>query len=340
MDKRIRVLIVDDSSLMRAAIKSILSSDTEIEVVGEACNGKEGVEKTRILKPNVITMDLKMPIMGGLEAIDEIMQNFPTPIITVSTLDKEVIVKALVVGAMDFVPVTQDIDTISEDLIEKVKIAAKVRPLKRMKIKLPGIKKEAKKKDVSKVVAIGVSTGGPQALQLLLSKLPHDFPAGILIVQHISEGFIDGLAEWLRDTSSLDIKVAKARDNLKTSTAFLAPDSYNIGVDEDGAIMLSEDTSKSTPHIPSIDIMMKSIAQSYGKDAVGVIMTGMGRDGVEGIWSIKDAGGITIAQDEETSMIFGMNKAAIDRDCVDKIVPLEKLADEIVRAVKQGDKDA
>ncbi len=335
MDKKIRVLIVDDSSLMRAAIKSILTSDAEIEVIAEACDGKEAVEKTKALKPDVITMDLKMPVMDGLEAIEKIMQDIPTSIIVVSTVDIEMIIKALGIGAMGFIPVTQDINTTSKNLISKVKISSRVQAIKRIKIVPLKTKHKFKKKKISKIVAIGISTGGPQALQVVLSKLPRDIPAGILIVQHMSEGFIEGLAEWLKDTSSVDVKVAVAKDSLKTSAAFFAPDNYNIGVNEDGIIELSENANRSLMYLPSIDVMMESVALAYGTNAVGVIMTGMGKDGVKGLGAIKKAGGRTIAQDEATSVIFGMNKTAIDKGYADKIVPLEKIAAEIIKAVKE-----
>ncbi|MBL7072628.1 MAG: chemotaxis-specific protein-glutamate methyltransferase CheB [Candidatus Omnitrophica bacterium] len=335
MDKKIRVLIVDDSSLMRSAIESILRSDNKIEIVGTAGDGAEAVKKTKILKPDVITMDLKMPIMSGLEAIEKIMRDIPTPIIVVSTVDMEVIVKALGIGAMDFVPVTQDINSISRNLIQKVKIASRVRPIKRIKIRPLKTKKKFKKKKISKIVAIGVSTGGPQALQVVLSKLPQDLPAGILIVQHMAEGFIGGLAEWLKNMSLMDIKVASSKEDLKTGIVFFAPDNYNVGVDEDGVIQLSESVNKSATYVPSIDVMMRSVALSYGENAVGVIMTGMGTDGVKGIAAIKKAGGKTIAQDEESSVIFGMNKVAIDKGYADKVVSLEKIADEIVKAVEE-----
>jgi len=335
MDKKIRVLIVDDSSLMRSAIESILRSDNKIEVVGTASDGAEAIKKTKVLKPDVITMDLKMPIMGGFEAIEKIMSEIPTPIIMVSTMEVEVIVKALGIGAMDFVPVTQDINAISRNLIGKVKIASKVKAIKRIKIEPLKAKKIFKKRKISKVVAIGVSTGGPQALQVVLSQLPKNLPAGIVIVQHMSEGFIAGLAEWLKSTSSVDAKVACSKDKLKSGVAFFAPDNYDVGVDEDGVIELSESVDKSAMYVPSIDVMMKSIALAYGENAVGVIMTGMGRDGVKGILEIKKAGGKTIAQDEESSVIFGMNKVAIEKGCVDKVVSLEKIADEIVKAVEE-----
>jgi len=337
MAGKIRVLIVDDSAFMREALKSIIEQNPDIEVVGLAKNGKEGVEKALLLKPDVITMDLKMPMMSGLEAIEAIMEESPIPIIVVSSMDITIIVKALSIGAMDFVAVTSDIETIAADLVTKIKIASRVKPLRRMKIKPCVIKapKELSNKGTSKAVAIGISTGGPQALQQILAKLPLDFPAGILVVQHMSRGFIDGLAEWLNTTSCLHVSIAKAGDALKRGMILLAPDDLHMRIGDNGRIVLSENTSKDIIHVPSIDVMMKSVADYYGENAIGVIMTGMGQDGVEGIRAIRKASGRTIAQDEKTSVIFGMNKAAIDMGLIDKVIALESMAQELTNIVSE-----
>jgi len=333
MSEKIRVLIVDDSALMREALRSILNSDPSIEVVGAAKNGKEGVEKAGALKPDVITMDLRMPLMTGLEAIQEIMRENPIPIIVVSTMDVKVIIKALGIGAMDFVAVTQEIEEIAKALVEKVKIASRVKPLRRMKLRPPKASQVPWKRAKFRIVTIGVSTGGPQALEALFSGFPKDFPAGILIVQHIAEGFVEGLAQWLKSSSAMDVRVARSGDTIKKSTVLFAPDGYNVGINVSGVVSLSEDTEKASVHVPSIDSMMKSVARAYGAGAIGVIMTGMGHDGVEGMKAIKDAGGMTIAQDEKSSIVFGMNKAAIETGCIDRVVSLERIADELIKGV-------
>lgn len=333
---KIRVLIVDDSSLMREAIRSILAADDEIEVVGMAKDGKEGVEKALKLKPNVITMDLKMPQMSGLEAIEEIMQTEPISIIVVSSVDVKVVVKALDIGAMDFISVSQDIETIAHELLEKVKIASRVRPLRRMKkISKPAPSKPVvKARTATKVVAIGVSTGGPQALMAVLRKLPADFNACVIVVQHMSRGFIEGMAEWLKSGTFLDVKVAKAGDIVKNGTVLIAPDDCHLEVIEDGSVSLREDKVSVCAHVPSIDVMMKSVAKVYGPTSLAVIMTGMGRDGVDGVCAIKKAGGVSIAQDRESSVIFGMNKVAYDVGCVDRMVPLDDIAAELINFSK------
>ncbi len=336
MADKIRVLIVDDSALVRDALKSILESDGAIEVVGMAKNGMEGVEKAFALKPNVITMDLKMPMMDGLEAVQRIMEENPIPIVVVSSMDMKVIIQALTIGAMDFVPVTGDMNAIASDLLSKVKIASRVKPIKRFKIRIPVPVRSFKKPENLKVVAIGVSTGGPQALQVLLAHVPANFPGAILVVQHMSKGFITGLVEWLKYTTKSEIKVAVEGDVIKASTIFIAPDDYHMEAGDDGRIRLTANTDKAITHIPSIDVMMRSVARVYGENAIGLIMTGMGKDGVIGMKAIKDAKGHTIAQDEKTSIIFGMNKVAIECQCIDHIVSLEKIIDEIFELIARG----
>ena len=333
MPNIIRVLIVDDSTLVRQALSALLSADPEIEVIGEARNGKEGYEKALALRPDVITMDITMPVMGGLEATERIMEEVPTPILIVSSREVPVIVKALSFGAMDFVASTGDLDEIKEELIEKVKIAARVKALRRMHFHPVAKHSGATRGSASRVVALGISTGGPQALQVLLSKIPADLPACVLVVQHISTGFIQGLAEWLSVSSALTIHVAKAGDVLKNGTVCFAPDDVHMTVNEEEKIVLKEDVSRKGLHVPSIDVMMSSVAEVYKDRAVGVIMTGMGRDGVEGMAAIRAAGGHTIAQDEKTSVIYGMNKIAVDRGVIACVLPLEHIADEINRAV-------
>jgi two-component system chemotaxis response regulator CheB len=329
-ESKIRVLIVDDTALTRAALKSILESDPSIEVIAEAKDGRDGVRKAFALKPDVITMDLKMPIMDGMEAIQSIMQEMPVPIIVVSTINVEIIVKALSIGAMDFVPITQDMEKISEDLIQKIKIARKVKPLRRMRQAVHITESVPKNKNLSKVIAVGVSTGGPQALEILLAGFSKGIPAAFLVVQHISSGFIEGLVEWLKPGISLDLKVAEDGDEIKPGRILVAPDNFNMLAHKDGNIVLENaDPEKQMIYVPSIDLMMKSVSEVYEKDAIGLLMTGMGNDGVAGMRYIKEEGGKTFAQDEETSVIFGMNKAAIEKGYVDKVFPLDHLAGEI-----------
>ncbi len=333
MPNIIRVLVVDDSTLVRQTLCAILSADPEIEVIGEARNGKEGYEKALALRPDVITMDISMPVMDGIQATEHIMEEVPTPIVIVSSREVKVIVKALALGAMDFVASTGDIEEIQEEILQKVKIASRVKALRRMHVRPVSQRPIVSRETASRVVAVGISTGGPQALQILLSSLPGHFQASILVVQHISPGFIEGLAEWLRVTSPLDIRVAKAGDTLKKGIVFFAPDGMHMTINAEEKIVLKEDISKKMLHVPSIDVMMRSVAEVYKDSAVGVIMTGMGRDGVEGISSIKAAGGTTIAQDEKTSAIYGMNKMAVDQGVIERVLALEHIAAELSRIV-------
>ncbi len=331
--EKIRVMIVDDSSLMREAIRSIIENDGKFEVIALATDGKEAVEKAKTLKPDIITMDLKMPMMSGLEAIEKIMEENPIPIIVVSSLDVEIIIKALSLGAMDFVSVSQDIELIANELTEKLMIASRIKPLRRIKIKHVCIEIPSVRSNNKKIVTIGISTGGPQALVNIICKLPKDFPVPIVIVQHMSKGFIQGLCEWICTCSKLTVKVASQDEIMKPSVIYLAPDDYNMKVNRYGRIVLAEDVGHCMLHVPSIDVLMGSVADSFGKDSIGIIMTGMGSDGVAGIKAIKNAGGITIAQDESSSVVFGMNKAAIESGCVDYVLPLDKIAEELLRIV-------
>ena len=332
--KKVRVLIVDDSGLVREALRAVLNEDPGVEVIAVAQDGPEAIRKTRDLKPDVITMDLNMSGMSGFDAIEAIMEENPTPIIVVSSVDLHVVVKTLSVGAMDFVAVTQDIEGIAKDLIAKIKIASRVRPLKRMKIR-PVVRLPVTRSEILRVVAIGVSTGGPQALQVLLSGIPAYLETGIVVVQHMSAGFMPGLVEWLKPVSHFEVREARAGDILKSGMILFAPDNVHMTIDGACRIWLKESQGKRAAHIPSIDVLMTSVAESFGDRAVGVLMTGMGRDGVEGMKAIKQGGGVTLAQDKASSVIFGMNQEAIESGCVDKVVPLADLADEIVMTCKE-----
>jgi len=331
MADKIKVLITDDSPFIREALKSILEQDPDIVVVGLAKNGKEAVEAIRNLKPDVVTMDIKMPVMDGFDAIESIMTEQPVPVIVVSTSEVDTVVRALNIGAMDFVSIRQGIDEIAKELVSKVKIASKVKALKRLRVKPLARAYRTETSSTMKIIAIGVSTGGPQSLQIVLSKLPQDLEAGILIVQHMSKGFIEGMAEWLRTHSHLIIRVAREGDILKPGMVLFAPDGCHMLINHLGKISLQMDRESVSVHVPAIDVTMKSVAEAYREHAIGVIMTGMGHDGVEGMKAIKKAGGKTIAQDEASSVIFGMNKLAIETGCVDHITGLDDLAEVILR---------
>jgi len=338
MGDKIRVLVVDDSQCKRDAISAILNSDPLIEVVGVAENGKVALEKTLQLKPRVVTLDLNMPVMDGNEFIVRVMGVTPVSIIVLSGVhESEKTMKALSTGAMDFISLSQGIEDIRAEITSKVKTAAKVKPIRRVNFKIhparlnPVVGTETK---TTKIIAIGSSTGGPQALQEVLSALPENLPSGVIIVQHMTKGYVQGLVEWLAQTLKVAIKVAQEGDVPAKGTVLVAPDDYNLKIDSLGKIALVTDSTRKMLHVPSITVMMQSVAEAYGPESIGVIMTGMGSDGAEGIKAIKKAGGVTIAQDEGSSAVFGMNKVAVESGYVDDVVPLEKIAEKIMEHLK------
>jgi len=330
--EKIRVLVVDDSPFRREAIMAILHTDPKIQVVGSAADGRQALDKTLALRPKVITMDIQMPVMNGFEAIEAIMCQAPTSIVVTSGIDVKTVVKALSLGAMDFVILSADMDAMAKELIEKVKIASLVKPIRRIgpgRRVGPGMSVDSN--GAFEVVAVGVSTGGPAALAQVFASLPPGLPIGMLVVQHMARGFIGGLVEHLRSQTRYDLRVAREGQAFEKGTVLFAPDDRHLRIGHDYRVELAEDHGLVGSYVPSIDVMMESVAQVYHARAVGVLMTGMGGDGVQGMKAIWKAGGSTIAQDEETSVVFGMNRMAIESGCVDRVVPLPLLGDEIAR---------
>lgn len=330
----IRVLVVDDSALMRKLIPQMLAGDPAIEVVGTAMDGNFALKKIDELKPNVVTLDLEMPGLNGIDTLKEIMRREPVPVIVFSSHSIEgasVTMKALGLGAFDFVTKPKDATThmaeTSRELIAKVKAAAdsKVRP----RI-LAGLPRKLEKLPVSagnptKVVAIGISTGGPQALEYLLSHLPGDFPGVIVVVQHMPEGFTDMFARRLDEICQLRVKEAQSGDVLQPGRVLICPGSRHMKVKRlpMGDVAVLSDEPRVNGHRPSADVLMRSVAEEFRTNAVGVLMTGMGDDGAEGLGAIKREGGLTIAQSEESCVVYGMPKAAIERGYAIRVVSLE-----------------
>ncbi len=337
----VRVLVVDDSALMRKLIPQILAADDSIQVVGTAMDGAFGLKKIEELKPQVITLDLEMPGMGGLAMLQEIMRRHRLPVIVVSSHSTEgasVTLKALSLGAFDFVAKPSDVSSrmpeIARDLISKIKAAAHSRG---MQVSLPttwaahGLQHKgssAVKRPPTKIVAIGISTGGPQSLQYVLSQLPADFPGSIAVVQHMPEGFTEMFARRLDESCALTIKEAQSGDLLLAGRVLICPGSRHLKVKRlpFGDVAILSDDPRVNGHRPSADVLFKSAAEEFGGQVVGVIMTGMGDDGARGIDLIEAAGGATIAQSERSCVVFGMPKAAIDRGHVMQIVDLEAMA--------------
>jgi len=351
--RKIKVLIVDDSAFMRKAIRQILESDPLIEVIGIARNGEDALEKLRELTPDVVTLDISMPHMDGLTCLRHIMSTHPLPVVMISSLTQEgaqETFRALELGAVDFIPklsgtISLDISKQKNEIIAKVKAAAFAKVKKgapgRPVLTKPEISfKRLKRKAVvsQKAVTIGVSTGGPQTLIKIIPYLPKDLPASLLIVQHMPPNFTRAFAERLNATSDIEIKEAEAGDVVEEGRGYLAPGDYHMTVAKralgKGAIIRLSKEPSNALHRPSVDVTMSSVAELYGENTVGVILTGMGSDGAKAMVEVKRRGGKTIAQDEASSIIFGMPKAAIERGCVDKVVNVSEIAGAIVEAVK------
>jgi two-component system chemotaxis response regulator CheB len=338
MSERIRVLVVDDSALMRKLIPAILARDPSIEVVGTAMDGAFALKKIEELRPDVVTLDLEMPRMDGMETLRLIMQRAPLPVILFSTHSKEgaySTFKALALGAFDFVAKPQDaaaghLDVIADQLIEKIKVAKRAgrsKPAAVIADTLP-LKKDARGAlPPNRIIAIGISTGGPNALQFMLSQIPGDFPASIVIVQHMPEGFTEMFSRRLDECCAIDVHEAKSGALLVAGRALICPGNRHMMVRRmpRGAMAVLSDGPAVNGHRPSADVLFHSVAQEFGLTAVGVIMTGMGEDGAEGLGAIKAAGGMTLAQSEDTCVVSGMPHSAIQKGHVNKIVPLDAL---------------
>jgi two-component system chemotaxis response regulator CheB len=335
----VRVLVVDDSALMRKLIPQILETDKSIQVVGTAMDGNFGLKKIEDLKPQVVTLDLEMPGMGGLDMLKEIMRRHRLPVIVVSshsTQGASITLQALSLGAFDFVAKPHDVSArmpqIAAELIAKIKAAAQSRGVRVKAIpdSLPPSTKASldPRRPPSKVVAIGVSTGGPQALQYVFSQLPGDFPGTIVVVQHMPEGFTEMFARRLDEICAIGVKEAQSGDVLLAGRALICPGSRHLKVKRLplGDVAVLNDDAPVNGHRPSVDVLFKSVAEEFGPKGLAVLMTGMGEDGALGMGVVKAALGMTIAQNEESCVVFGMPKAAIDRGFAVRVVALDALA--------------
>ncbi len=332
--KKVRVLVVDDSALMRKLIPQMLAVDEAIEVVGTAMDGSFCLKKIEELKPNVVTLDLEMPGMNGIDTLKEIMRHNPVPVIVFSSHSTEgasVTMKALGLGAFDFVTKPKDASAhmaeTARELIAKVKAAADCKLKPRIMTSVPAkpTKGTAPSGTPNRVVGIGVSTGGPQALEYVLSQLPGDFPGAIAVVQHMPDGFTDMFARRLDEISPLRVKEAQSGDVLLPGRVLICPGSRHMKVKRLplGDIVVLSDEARVNGHRPSVDVLLKSVAEEFRNNAVGVLMTGMGDDGAEGLGAIKREGGMTIAQSEESCVVYGMPKAAIERGYAIRVVGLD-----------------
>lgn len=346
----IKLLIVEDSPVAREFLTYIFTSDPAIQVVGTAGNGVEALEMVRRKKPDVITMDIHMPLMDGFEATRRIMETVPTPIVIVSgsTGANEVsgTFKAIEAGALAVVRRPHGInheafEAGSKELIQTIKLMSEIRVVKRFA--RPGILRSAAHLSIAplpkrpakiQAVAFGASTGGPPVLKEILSGLPKDFPVPVLIVQHIAQGFVKGFAEWLSGASSFPISVAMRGERAAPGHGYVAPDGFHMGLENGLNIALSDHAPEN--HLrPSVSYLFRSVAQVLGPAAVGVLLTGMGRDGAEELKTLKDTGAVTIVQNEESSVVHGMPGEAIKLGAATYVLPPEGIAAMLAELVKK-----
>jgi two-component system chemotaxis response regulator CheB len=335
----IDVLIVEDSAFMRKVLSEIMEEDPEIRVIDSAINGIEGVKKASLLKPDVITMDVEMPNMDGIEAVKEIMKICPTPIIMISAYTKkgaQKTIETLISGAVDFIekpggPISLNIREIKEEIIEKVKIASKA-----------NLKTATKKKQISlkkrgmgdSLVIIAASTGGPKVISSIFKKIPNDFPAPIIVIQHMPGTFTRAFAKRLDERSPLSVMEAKEGNLLKKGTAYIAPGDFHLEIDDDRRVKLNKKPSLHGVR-PSADITMNSASENFDGNLIGIILSGMGKDGSIGVRNINKRGGFVIVQDKDTSVVYGMPKSAIDSGCVDLVLPSNEIAAKLIALVKK-----
>lgn len=340
MDK-INVLIIEDSAFMRKMITEILSSDDRIHVLGTARNGEEGLKKMRTLYPDVITLDVEMPVLDGIETLKVIMEENPIPVVMLSSLTSrgaEKTVQAMSLGAVDFVTkpsgsISLDIDQSRDEIISKVLIASKVNTKKKEKTISKPLKKIPAQHYKNSLVVIGTSTGGPRALQQVLTKLPKEFDAPILIVQHMPPNFTKSLADRLNTLSEIKVREATHGEIIKKGVAYIAPGDYHMKVRKVGMALAIELTQEAlfNGHRPAVDVLFNSVATLDRLNKVAVVLTGMGRDGSMGIKEIKtyDSDAVVLSEAEESSIVYGMPAAAVETGCVNQVVHLHKVGEAI-----------
>jgi two-component system chemotaxis response regulator CheB len=333
LDRPIRVLLADDSELFRELLARVVTAEPGFEVVAVAADGNAAAAQARLLRPDVITMDLNMPDADGFSGIARIMAETPTPILVLTANREEAVgFRALSLGALDILEKPQshaDLDDYGRLLRSRLRLLAGVKVIRHLR----GLRERAaavpRRAARAELVGIGASLGGPRALAALLRGLPPDFRAPIAVVQHIADGFTEGLAAWLTAETRLDVHEARDGEPLAPGRVVLAPTGRHLLVGE-GFVRLSDAPPVDTFR-PSVTPLLLSAARAYGPRACGVVLTGMGRDGAEGLKAIRDAGGSTLVQDEATSAVFGMPRAAIELGAADRVLPL----DEIPRALAE-----
>jgi two-component system chemotaxis response regulator CheB len=334
----IRVLLAEDSTTAREQLASMIRSDPQLTLVGEAKNGMEAVEMTRRLRPHVVVMDVEMPLMDGFAATKRIMTENPTPIVIVSaSMDRsqiEISMRALNAGAVTVLQKPDGFGINGSDhggqFLLTVKAMADLKLVRHWQPRSP-LQEPKRNGKETRVIAIAASTGGPAVLQQILSHLPY-YPHPILVVQHISRGFVSGMASWLSATAALDIVIAADGEVMKPGTVYLAPDDFHLGVGSRERIRVSAEAPVSGFR-PSATYLFESVAKVFGSASVGVILTGMGTDGVQGLRAIRHSGGHVIAQDEASCVVFGMPGEAVREQLPHLVLPPSLIAEKLMEIV-------
>jgi two-component system chemotaxis response regulator CheB len=360
-NKKFRVLIVDDSAFMRKVLETILNSDDHLQVVGQAKDGREAVTLAESLKPDVITMDINMPHVDGLQATAQIMTTNPRPIVIVSSESREgaaSTLKALELGAIEFVAkpssgIDLDMQSVREDLLRKVRMSAKVRVVRtasRLASTLqavgnnpanPGPRVAQRSQPTAPmdqrfpIVVLGASTGGPATVMRLAPGFTRDFPAAVFLVQHMPATFTTQYAAQLAEFTSIRVKEAEPNESVQSGTLYICPGAQHLRITPTGRIQLDATSGRINGYLPNIDVTMETAASYAGAMTIGVVLTGMGNDGAAGAKAIQNAGGLVIAQDEATSVIFGMPAEAIKAASVEQVLPLDEIYAAIEKRVIQ-----
>ena len=344
MGRRIRVLTVDDSELVQAILRSVLSADSELELVGAAGNGNEAVELTAQLRPDVIVMDIDMPELSGLGATEKIMAYHPTPILVLTSIDRaDVAFEALSKGALEVVEKPELNDERCRELIDKIKLSANIEVVTHLAGKRTGDEApvaglpptdqpQELRRSKTTVIGIGSSTGGPKALGQICEVLPADFPASVLVVQHIADGFAPVLTSWLDSSSPITVKEAEHGELLEPGVVYIAPSNQHTELV--GRRIVLSDGPPVGGHRPSADVLLSSIAKSCGRHGMGVVLSGMGNDGARGAGQIRQAGGYSVAQSEASCVIYSMPKAAVELDGVNRVLDPEGIAALMLRRAR------
>lgn len=346
-----RVLVVDDSAFMRRVISEAISAEPDMELAGVAINGLDALVKVEQLQPDVVTLDVEMPEMDGLTALRHLMSRYPRPVVMLSSLTQAgavTTVRALTIGAVDFVAkpsgaISLDFHRVREELVQKVRAAAKARvrgPIAHVD-PIPAPKPQprvvsrplATPSAFDRLVVIGSSTGGPRALGTVFPGLRNDGRTAYLVVQHMPAGFTHSLAERLDSLSELTVREATAGDQLAAGTALIAPGDFHLRVSSRGSIQLDQEPKVHGVR-PSVDVTLYSVAQTYGSRTVTAILTGMGSDGAAGAAAIRQAGGLVLAEDESTCVVWGMPRAVVERGGADRVVPLDGMAAAIGESIR------